>query len=297
MTQSNRHADMLARVLHGTRSFKGKARLADFLGRIARFSSGSQGAFPLADGKTATIDLGDRIQRLMWGAAYEPHIRRCVIALLRPGDTFVDVGAHIGFFSLIAASVVGETGKVYAFEANSSLFRKLQAGAAPYPWMVPSPQAVWNESGTVYFSDPHRIGESGWGKVTAKRNGEQAAAVPSVSLDDWYEGVGAPPIRLIKIDAEGSEPFILEGARRLIASAQPFMIIELNEELLRKSGQSNRMVVDGLCARGYRIFRMGVKRLEECGGASDPLSPEVLCVPESRWEEAQSALHPSRTKR
>src|ERR1700676_4300553 len=101
MMRSNRNADLLARVLNSTHYFRGKARGADLLGRLAHSWNGGRGTFPLANGKTVTIDLGDRIQRLMWGAAYEPHVIRCLAALLRPGDAFVDVGSHIGFFSLI----------------------------------------------------------------------------------------------------------------------------------------------------------------------------------------------------
>ena len=147
--RSSRNADLLARILNSTGYFKGKARLADSLGRLAYSWNLGRGTFPLARGETVTIDLGDRIQRLMWGAAYEPHVRRCLAVLLRPGDTFVDVGAHIGFFSLIASSLVGGTGKVYAFEADSTLFQRLQANATEYPWLVPSLRAVWSESGSV----------------------------------------------------------------------------------------------------------------------------------------------------
>jgi FkbM family methyltransferase len=139
-------------------------------------------------------------------------VRRCLVALLRPGDTFVDVGAHIGFFSLIASSSVGGQGKVYAFEADASLFEMLHANALEYPWLVPSSRAVWNKSGSVSFSNPQQVGESGWGKLASVRNEGHLATVEAISLDEWHESVGSPPIRLIKIDAEGSEPFILEGA-------------------------------------------------------------------------------------
>ena len=78
----------------------------------------------MASGETATIDLSDRIQRLMWGAAYEPDVRKCLAALLRPGNTFVDVGAHIGFFSLLASSLVGSQGKVYAWSKRMPLYSR-----------------------------------------------------------------------------------------------------------------------------------------------------------------------------
>src|SRR6185369_1080627 len=60
-----RRADFLARILNSIGYFRGKTRLANLLGRLTRFRS-AIGTFPLPDGKTATVDLGDRIQRLMW---------------------------------------------------------------------------------------------------------------------------------------------------------------------------------------------------------------------------------------
>src|SRR5450432_1813635 len=137
MPRSERKHDLLAGIMNSVGEFRGKYRLADLLGRLTNSWKGSRGTFPLATGESITIDLGDRIQRLMWGAAYEPLVRKCLVALLRPGDTFVDIGAHIGFFSMIASSLVGSSGKVYAFEANASLFQALHSNASQFPWMVP----------------------------------------------------------------------------------------------------------------------------------------------------------------
>ncbi len=190
--RNKRNPDLLARVLASAGQFRGKARLADLLGRLTSSWTGGRGTFSVANGETATIDLGDRIQRLMWGAAYEPDVRKCVAALLRPGDTFVDVGAHIGFFSLLASSLVGSQGKVYAFEADATLFQILHSNALAYPWLVPSLRAVWNKSGSATFSNPRQTGESGWGKLAAVRNEGHTTSVQAISLDDWYESVSSP---------------------------------------------------------------------------------------------------------
>jgi len=135
VTRSNLKPDLFARILNSTSQFRGKAHLADWLGRLTNSWTGGRGTFSLPRGDIVTIDLGDRIQRLMWGGVYEPHVKRCLAALLRPGDTFVDVGAHIGYFSMIAASLVGSNGRVYSFEGNSSLFPTLRSNAAQFPWM------------------------------------------------------------------------------------------------------------------------------------------------------------------
>jgi FkbM family methyltransferase len=296
MMRRKRNPDLLARVLSSAGQFRGKARLADLLGRLTSSWTGGRGTYSVTSGETATIDLGDRIQRLMWGAAYEPNVKRCLAALLRPGDTFVDVGAHIGFFSLIASSLVGSHGKVYAFEADATLFQTLYSNALEYPWLVASLRAVWNKSGSVAFSNPQQAGESGWGKLASVRNEGHIASVEAVSLDEWHESVGSPPIRLIKIDAEGSEPFILEGARRIIASTRPFLIIELNDQLLREVGQTRAIVADTLRDQGYRTFTIGLKDLSESWDLIEPFSSEILCVPSDRLEQTKCVLPRLRIK-
>lgn len=290
MIQTSRNADILARVLNSTDYFRGKTRLADLFGRLTSIWNQDRGTFALPDGKTVTIDLGDRIQRLMWGGAYESHVRKWLMALLRPGDTFVDIGAHIGFFSLIASSLVGCTGKVYAFEADSTAFRKLQVNAAEYPWLVVSWRAVSNRSGPAFFSNPRQPGETGWGKLASVRNEGNVVSVEAVSLDDWHQSVGCPPIRAVKIDAEGSEPFILEGAQHVIASTRPMLIVELNGPLLREVGRSSEEVVAALLDAGYRIFALDRKGLGERSNFSDILSPEVLCLPSELLEQSKGDL-------
>jgi len=288
--RNSRSADVIARILNFTGSFRGKARLVDSLGRAATIWNAGYGTFPLPDGKTVTVDLRDRIQRLMWGGAYEPHVKRCLIALLRPGDTFVDVGSHIGFFSLIASSIVGPSGQVYAFEANSDLFGKLKSNAVQYPWMVPSLNAVWSKSGTVSFSNPEQAGETGWGKLTAVRKEGTISSVEAICLDEWHESVGYQPIRAIKIDAEGSEPFILDGAQRIIEKARPILIIELNDQLLAEVDQTREGIVGGIRDKRYRIFSMGINGIDEQLDLNKALLPELLCVPSEIVEEVSHNL-------
>ena len=139
-------------------------------------------------------------------------------ALLRPGDVFVDVGAHIGFFSLIASSLVGHTGKVYAFEANPSLrsFRSTRLNAPG--WL--SLAGPCGGKVARCFSSPREQGESGWGKLTTVPNEGNVISMQAISLDEWHMAEGFPPVRIVKIDAEGSELFIPQGARQLIARSE-----------------------------------------------------------------------------
>jgi len=278
--------DFLSKLLHSVGYFKGKPRLADYLGRTIFKFDRQAGTFGLDSGRVAKIDLADRIQRLMWGAAYEPHVKRCLTVLLRPGDVFVDVGAHIGYFSLVAASLVGPAGKVFAFEADPEVFQKLQSNGSQFSWFTSYPKAVWQQTGQLSFSNPHEPGESGWGKVAAVRNEGNLVTVEAISLDDWHKTVGDVPVRLIKIDAEGSEPFIVNGAQKLMSRARPYIVAELNRELLREIGQSRNSVSAMLHCSGYTIVVVTSEGIVEAPQGQVSL-PEVLCVPVERLQETE----------
>src|SRR5580765_775094 len=279
--------DFASKLLHSVGHFRGKARLADYLGRAVLKLDHRAGNFALASGNVVKIDLEDRIQRLMWGAAYEPHVKRCLSVLLRPGDIFVDVGAHIGYFSLVAGCLVGPTGKVFEFEADSEVFQRLQSSGSQFSWLISYPKVVWQRTKQVSFSNPHQPGESGWGKVAEVQNDGNVVMVESISLDDWHESVDHVPVRLLKIDAEGSEPSILDGARKLLSGARPYIIAELNDELLRGTGHSQMSVFGMLGCLGYAAFTMTSKGIIELPTGDMPLRPEVLFVPSERLQEAE----------
>jgi hypothetical protein len=156
--------------------------------------------------------------------------------------------------------------------------------------MEVSLRGVCDKTGSVAFSNPQQAGESGWGKLASVRNEGHIEWVEAVSLDEWHQSLQFPPIRLIKIDAEGSEPFILEGARRVILNARPYLIIELNDVLLREVGQTRERVTNSLREQGYRIFGIGLGGVDECDDWMDPLFAEILCAPSNRQEETLSFL-------
>ena len=97
----------------------------------------------------------------------------------------------------------------------------------------------------MFFSSPGEQRESGWGKLTTVRN-EGNVSVQAISLDEWHTAEGVPPVRIVKIDAEDSEPFIPQGARQLIARMRPIMIIELNDQLLCDVGWPKETVITSL---------------------------------------------------
>jgi FkbM family methyltransferase len=221
---------------------------------------------PLADGTRLFVDLSDHvIGRPIVRDAYEQAEVRLALSLLREGDVAVDIGAHVGFFTIQLARAVGASGHVYAFEpseANAGLLTQSIAENGFASRITLERQAVSDRDGQATFLFAERSINSGGGFLG---DGESAPAgvssrqVRTIRLDGYPI---RQPIRLIKLDVEGAEPAVIAGASALIARDRPFILSEVHpEQLARVSGASPASVFAQLAALGmwpHRIAEDGV---------------------------------------
>lgn len=159
-------------------------------------------------------------------------------ARLGPGDTVFDVGANIGWFSLMMAARVGPAGQVYAFEPSPRIHADLRRVLAlnPMPQIQPVQAAVSDQEGEALFCDIDEADvrrESSHLSTLAMYPQEllrhQTSQVRTLTLDGFArEGQLAPS--LLKIDVEGAEFLVLEGARETIRAHRPLMVIEFHED-------------------------------------------------------------------
>jgi FkbM family methyltransferase len=181
--------------------------------------------------------------------------------VLKPGDTAIDVGAHIGFFTMQMAAMVGPTGSVYAFEpfdANANLLERSVAENLFGERVVFQRRAVGASSGTATLTFPPESLNSGGAYLlregTTPLAGNLRASVPLVALDDLAL---RRPVRLIKMDVEGAEPLVARGASRLLNEDHPVVLSELHPtQLQRASGTSADQFLDQFRALGYRAHRI-----------------------------------------
>ena len=156
---------------------------------------------------------------IRYSKQYEPHVTSALLSVLRPGDTFLDIGANIGYFSLLAASIVGEMGKVICFEPNVQNLRLLHASLLEngFQHVQVFPLAA---SDSRHLLKLQSFGSNGFLAV-APSEPSNYQFVQSVAVDDLVSAEGR--IRVIKMDIEGYESFALRGMRQLIARDRPIL--------------------------------------------------------------------------
>ena len=187
---------------------------------------------------------------------WEPWIYSVVMNLVRPGDNVVEVGGHVGFYTLGLAHKVGASGSVLTFEANPRLAalaaRSIRFnGYAGRAKIVQ--KAVSDTAGLLKFTLSRQFGGGGHLYTGHPALGADAeiVEVDAVRLDDFDLG----NVRLLRIDAEGSEALILAGAARLLQ--QPDIIICMEWDLVQMRSRSDpAALVSSLSDRGFCFWKI-----------------------------------------
>jgi FkbM family methyltransferase len=178
----------------------------------------------------------------------EPRVQKAMMDHLRPGMTFYDLGANIGFFSLMAARVVGSQGHVVSFEADPEIAGRLRENLArnQFAHAHVEQKAVWSESATVSFArvDPNTSPDRGLGHVSADGSAPGTITVEAVSLDHYAES--NPPPDFLKCDVEGAELAVCQGAARLLSEKRPILLVEMH------SPKNQLVLLQKFAGFGYR---------------------------------------------
>ena len=186
-------------------------------------------------GNQMLVELPGSIDIYLLGCkTHDSEIRLCkfLIQHLKQGDTFADVGAHFGFFSLLAAQLTGPSGKVFAFEPSHNSFQVLQENTLGSKSVIAINKAV-NEQHlgiTEFHEFPARLSEFSSIFVDQLNKDEwisQATvrSIPTISLDGYF---AESPVRpnIVKIDVEGAESLVVKGMRQIVQQSRPIVIME-----------------------------------------------------------------------
>jgi FkbM family methyltransferase len=231
-------------------------RGGSFLLRAIRDASSLTGSSTVAtirgiDGLKVVADFADeRILEVIHEIRGENPEYQVMTSLLPPGGTFVDVGANFGTFSLLASRLAGASGHVIAIEPQarlSSMIRK-SAELSGVTNCEVMQVACGREKSTLELlvpsDDSGRAGFYSGFSGRMKHATEKVDVIPLDSLD--LENVS-----MIKIDVEGSEMDVLDGAVATLQRRKPALMIELNPWSAAAAGKSPRDIVDRLASLGY----------------------------------------------
>jgi FkbM family methyltransferase len=232
-------------------------------------------------GHTMHLDQRDSLKLSLFGV-YEPFETKLVMDHVKPGDVVFDLGANIGYYTLLFSRAVGDKGKVFAFEPDPSNFallkKNVEANACGN--CVLFQKAVSDREGILrLFVDKdnladHRIYDSGDGRASVD--------VATVTGDAVMREYGVRP-SFVKIDIQGAEALAVAGMKALLADGKPLtMVVEFWPKGLRQAGADPLALVRSLSDYGFRM-----SAIDEAGKVLRPIEDmsdemkigkNILCI-------------------
>lgn len=180
------------------------------------------------------------------------------LALCKPGDTILEIGANIGTETVGFRDIVGSNGRVIAFEPVPANYIALEQLVNLNRWKNVEIRrfALGANSGVVHFELPADPLRTGIGHIACSGDGQSGhfIEVDCTTLDHLAHEVG--PARLVVIDAEGSDAEIVEGGRHYIKRHQPALVVEAASSLLSRAGWTIERFFEVLQSYGYNVYRL-----------------------------------------
>ncbi len=188
---------------------------------------------------------------------YEPILTRFLQDNIKLGDTVVDVGANVGYFTKLMSRLAGQRGKVIAFEPSTTNWKYLQDNIAKIKNVVAEKMALSDRVGELHFAEdkanPGENGVSESGKVIVK----------TTTLSQWAQPHGLKKVKLIKIDVEGAEVMALNGAKDFLRiQKQLIVVVECNPSALQELRYSTTDLVKAIQKCGLKITEVIDERLK-----------------------------------
>ena len=237
------------------------------------------------------VPARDTMYRMIFThGAYEPANTAVIESLLRSGDFAVDVGANHGWFALSMAGVVGQSGQVWAYEPTPPIHASLAINLRQNGSLrVRAKQlGISSESGQAVVHLFEGLPHGHASQSNLDRSDDEVFPIELVSLDAELDEAPSGP-DLVKVDVEGAELMVIEGAQRLLAQRPPIWVIEVNWETSAAFGYRPSDIITALTRSAtYTVFRV-----EGCGLSIEPDASRApqnttwVCVPDRLMERAE----------
>lgn len=240
--------------------FPGKARVVNRIGGHVR-GRGYEAAVPARYGGSFRLDLDDWVSFQIFAyGCYEENETRFLLDILRPGMIVLDIGAHVGYYTILAGLRVSPGGAVHAFEPMASSYSRLlenvtlnQLDNVTANHCAVSDRA---ERATLWVGDPLNTGMSGLSRDEGLSGRKEE--VRAVTIDGYLDGLRIRRVDVVKIDIQGAEHAALVGMKQTLRSNEQVQVLaEVDPHLLGLSGTSAPALFQTLRTLGFRAYRIG----------------------------------------
>ncbi len=233
--------------------------------RVLNWSSGDSNPVVRIGGP-----LGGQSMRVNWAlhktyvfGTHEPSVVHGLEELVQPGWTAIDVGANIGYFTLLMANRVGPQGKVIAFEPLAENFSILQENIKlnSHPNVVVENLALMSRTERIELRSATPGAITWVASVRVDQNSAvESESVEAISLDEYVQKKGIAKVDFLKIDVEGAEASVLDGATSVLNRDKPILLIELHELYRFKD---KHPAILKLRDQNYQVRSLGMRLWQE----------------------------------
>ena len=223
---------------------------------FSKISSGVRLEYIKIGGQKLYLDKEDSLLLSTRKDSYDKFEIECLKRIIKKGDIVVDLGANIGYYTLILAQLVGEFGHVYAFEPEPSNFELLSKNVKEnnhnHVTLVQKAVSDKNSKINLYVSKrnlaSHRIFDG--------EDKRESIEIDVITLDEYFKNF-EKPIKFIKIDVEGAEGATLLGASKIIKNSKNLVIMmEYFPKWIKKFGDIPEEILKSLIEKQFKLFNI-----------------------------------------
>jgi FkbM family methyltransferase len=203
---------------------------------------------------------------------YEPQLTKQFIAALKEGDIVLDIGANVGYYTVLASKLVGKKGKVYAFEPSPQslplLKKNLAFNNCKNVIVVEKALGKNEDEHVAFYLDKANPGES----RLAGHGQRETMKIESTTLDNFVTKNNIKKIAVIKVDVEGREPWVFAGGKEVLTAANTKLFFECNQNALAEVGYSVSQLLSMVTDYKFVIKEM----IDESEKKSIPFDQEIF---------------------
>lgn len=215
--------------------------------------------------------------------SYEPYEKEIFKKLIRVGDIVLDVGAHIGYHTLTMARLVGDKGKVIAFEPDPINFAILEKNIAANKYSNITAikkgiaESTKNSNRDFYFPLNNNSGSLIEDKKYPRGS---SIKIDTVSLDDFINNYLGDRVDFIKVDVDGGEHFVIQGMHSTLKKDSLVVLMEYNTDVIKKSGYDPEQDFALLQSNGFKIYSLHDHKNEmiEIVDIKRAIGKDLLCI-------------------